>query len=149
LKKVNDLLLQDNPAGMFVTTTIVIGSKQSGEILYANAGHNPPIICSATSQITELPKGQIALGVLDDQVYLDHKLEIDPNSYIILYSDGVTDTASPTGEYYSTQRLIQFISTNRFKRAENLTNALENNLIQFRAGMPSVDDITVLALRRY
>ncbi len=148
LKKVNDLLLQDNPAGMFVTTTIVIGSKQSGTIMYANAGHNPPILCSATSQIKELPKGQIALGVLENQVYEDHNLEIDPQSFIILFSDGVTDTTSPGGENYSTQRLIKLISTNRFKRADGFTYALENDLIQFRAGLPSVDDITVLALRR-
>jgi phosphoserine phosphatase RsbU/P len=146
LKKVNDLLLQDNPTGMFVTTTIIIGSPQSGTIQYANAGHNQPILRTNSNGILELPKGQIALGVLENQEYEDHFIEIEPGSMLILYTDGVTDTISPDGDFYTNGRLIKLISNTKLIRAANMTSALENELIQFRAGLPSVDDITVLAL---
>ena len=58
----------------------------------------------------EFPKGQIALGVLENQEYQDHSIEIEPGSMLILYTDGVTDTVSPDGDYYSTRRLIKLIS---------------------------------------
>ncbi len=149
LKKVNDLLLQDNPTGMFVTSAIIIGSRESGSIRYANAGHNPPLICRPDHLIEELPKGQVALGVLDGQDYTDHIFDVDLNSFIILYTDGVTDTSAPDGRYYSLERLKKLIGGTHFKQAKNLTSALENDLIQFKSGFPSVDDITVLALRRF
>jgi GAF domain-containing protein len=148
LKKVNDLLLQDNPSGMFVTVAIVLGDQQTGIIQYANAGHNPPLIRTPLGTIIELPRGQIALGVMDNQEYADHSIVIERGSFLTLYTDGVTDTVSPGGDNYSQKRLIRLITNIKMNKASVLTSALENDLIQFRAGLPSVDDITVLSLHR-
>jgi phosphoserine phosphatase RsbU/P len=148
LKKVNDLLLQDNPSGMFVTVIIILGNTQSGVIQYANAGHNPPILRTPIGTIIELPRGQIALGVMENQEYTDHSIAIERNSFLTLYTDGVTDTVSPGGDNYSQKRLIRLITNIKMNKASVLTSALENDLIQFRAGLPSVDDITVLSLHR-
>lgn len=148
LKKVNDLLLQDNPSGMFVTVAIVLGNHQTGTIQYANAGHNPPLLRTPHGTIIELPRGQVALGVMENQEYADHSIEIERNSFFTLYTDGVTDTVSPNGESYSQKRLVRLITNIKMNKASILTAAIENDLIQFRAGLPSVDDITVLSLHR-
>ena len=148
LKKVNDLLLQDNPTGMFVTTTIIIGSANSGEIQYANAGHNRPILCSAGYNTEELPQGQIALGVLENQVYQDHLLAVAPDSLLVLYTDGVPDTTSPAGESYSIQRLVDLVNQRKYRSARDFTTTVENDLVQFRAGQACVDDVTMLVLQR-
>ncbi|NMB55572.1 MAG: GAF domain-containing protein [Leptolinea sp.] len=147
-KKVNDLLLQDNPTGMFVTSTIIIGNRHSGTVQYANAGHNPPVFCGRNLDIRELPKGQTALGVIEGQNYQNHNVDIQPDSFLILYTDGVTDTLSPSGEVYSLKGLSRLISSTRLNRAANLASALENDLMQFRAGLTCVDDITALILHR-
>lgn len=148
LTKVNDLLLQDNPAGMFVTAVVILGDSSTGLIQYANAGHNPPIIFDESQQVVELPRGQIALGVVVNQAYQNHSLEIQPNSYLILYTDGVTDTLSPSGADYSLNGLKHLISANIFKKANHFTGELEKDLTQFRAGLSCVDDVTVLTLHR-
>lgn len=148
LKKVNDLLIQDNPSGMFVTVTIILGDQQLGTIQYANAGHNPPILRTPIGTIIELPRGQIALGVMENQDYADHSITIERGSFLTLFTDGVTDTLSPGGDNYSQKRLIRLITNTKMNKASVLTTALENDLIQFRAGLPSVDDITVLSLHR-
>lgn len=148
LSRVNDLLLQDNPAGMFVTATVVLGNCSTGVITYANAGHNPPILFENSSEAMELPRGQIALGVLENQSFQDHTIEIQPNSYLILYTDGVTDTLSPSGAEYSLKGLKHLIASGNFRKASHFTGALERDLTQFRAGLSCVDDLTVLALHR-
>jgi sigma-B regulation protein RsbU (phosphoserine phosphatase) len=148
LKKVNDLLLQDNPAGMFVTTTIIIGTANSGEIHYANAGHNRPFFRTKDMRVEELPKGQIALGVLENQTYQDHTLTIPSNSFLVLYTDGVTDTVSPSEESYSIERLINLSKQRKYQNARDFTITVENDLVQFRAGQACVDDVTMLALHR-
>lgn len=148
LKKVNDLLLQDNPTGMFVTSAIIIGSANSGEIQYANAGHNRPVFRTAENLVEELPQGQIALGVLENQVYQDHLMTITSDSLMVLYTDGVTDTVSPAEESYSIQRLVNLVGQRKYRNARDFTTTVENDLVQFRAGQASVDDITMLALHR-
>ncbi|GAP20805.1 GAF domain-containing protein [Leptolinea tardivitalis] len=148
LKKVNDLLLQDNPTGMFVTSTIIIGSQQSGTIRYANAGHNPPLLKLRSNQVVELPKGQIALGVLENQEYRDHSIEIEPGAALVMFTDGVTDTLSPDGISYSSKRLMKILASTRITRSSTFSQALENDLFQFRDGTPNADDVTVLVLHR-
>jgi serine phosphatase RsbU (regulator of sigma subunit) len=148
LKKVNDLLLQDNPTGMFVTVTIIIGSANSGEIQYANAGHNRPILRSSGYNIEELPQGQIALGVLENQTYQDHHIAITPDSLLVLYTDGVTDTTSPIGESFSIQRLVNLVGQKKYRSAREFTTTVENDLVQFRAGQACTDDVTMLVLQR-
>lgn len=148
LKKVNNLLLQDNPSGMFVTTAIIKGSRQSGILQYANAGHNQPLVFGRNTTPRELQKGEIALGILENQDYPDHAIEIQPDSFITLYTDGVTDTISPSGETYALKGLTRLILKTRLNKAANLAASLENDLMQFRAGLSCVDDITVLILHR-
>ncbi len=148
LTKVNDLLLQDNPTGMFVTAVVIMGDSSTGLIQYANAGHNPPVLFGDSTQLVELPRGQIALGVLGDQVFQNHSIEIQPNSFLILYTDGVTDTLSPSGADFSLNGLKHLITLNNFKKANHFTGELERELTKFRAGLSCVDDVTVLALHR-
>ncbi len=148
LRKVNNLLLQDNPSGMFVTLVILIANAKTGEIQYANAGHIPPIMRTPDGTIIELPRGQMALGVMENQEYIDHSICIDRNAFLTMFTDGVTDTLSPNGENYEQRRLIRLLTNTRLNKANALISAIENDLIQFRAGSPSSDDITVLSLHR-
>jgi len=148
LKKINNLLLQDNPSGMFVTLVILIANTKTGAIQYANAGHIPPILRTPEGTIIELPRGQMALGVMENQEYTDHLITMERNTFLTLFTDGVTDTLSPNGENYDQKRLIRLLSNTRLNKANALISAIENDLIQFRDGLPSPDDITVLTLHR-
>ena len=65
LEEVNDLLYKDNPSLMFVTVLYAIYDPATGQITYANGGHNPPLIVHPDGSSTVLPStGGIALGVM-------------------------------------------------------------------------------------
>jgi sigma-B regulation protein RsbU (phosphoserine phosphatase) len=98
--------------------------------------------------VVELPKGQTALGVLENQEYRDHSIEIEPGAALVMFTDGVTDTLSPDGISYSSKRLMKILASTRITRSSTFSQALENDLFQFRDGTPNADDVTVLVLHR-
>jgi phosphoserine phosphatase RsbU/P len=67
---------------------------------------------------------------------------------MILYTDGVTDLMSPEGEFFGEDRLRQLIQAHGKDTIQNILEALDDAMIEFRRGTPPADDITLLAVRR-
>jgi GAF domain-containing protein len=149
LRHVNELLYRDTPDGMFVTAAMVLLDADSGLLTYANAGHCLPLHYHAVPQkITALPKGGIALGVLDDVHYQEYQIQIDPKDSIILYTDGVTECFSPDGDTFGEKRLYQAILKQKKKSICDMLESIETNLVAFRQTEPISDDITIIAAQR-
>ncbi len=149
LEKVNNLLMPDSHEGMFVTVFYAILSKRSNKIIYANAGHNLPIIARKKSgEIELLRKGGISLGVLDDSTFQDYETNINPGDILLLYTDGVTEAFAKNGETYNQERLFEFIKRNTHLSARDLLDEMEKELKEFSADMPPSDDVTLVCLKR-
>lgn len=149
LQEVNRLLLNDSSESMFVTVVYAVLDLTSGELVYANAGHNLPLIYRVkTGAVEQLPKGGTALGILDQLNLTDHILSIEPGDALVLYTDGVTDIQSPSGAFFGDQRLINLLQESGKDTIQNILEQLDDVMIEFRRGVPPSDDITLLALRR-
>jgi len=149
LERVNNLLLKDSQNGMFVTAIYAIVNLESGGIIYANAGHNRPLLIHhQQGSVETLPKGGMALAVLEDQQYQDERVRLQPDDCIFLYTDGVTDNFSPNGEAFGEDRLIQVLNSLNRKDARSMLEQLDQSLAAFRQGSPLSDDITLLTLHR-
>ncbi len=83
--------------------------------------------------------GEETPEIINSKVDLDHTIEIDPDSILILYTDGVTDTVSPGGENYSLKRLTHLISNSRYENQKILRAPLKmilfNSGLEYRAWM--------------
>ena len=91
---------------MFVTVVYAVLKPATGELVYANAGHNRPLMYQASSgEVVTLPKGGMALAVLEDIPLEDHHLTLEPGDSLILYTDGATESFSPAGEAFGETRL--------------------------------------------
>jgi serine phosphatase RsbU (regulator of sigma subunit) len=149
LKAVNLLLFTESPESMFITVIYAILSKSSGQLIYANAGHNLPLIHRSENGVVEqLPKGGIALGVLPDIDLRNHTIAIRSGDTLVLFTDGACDTLSPEGEDFGEPRLRDLMSGNCCNSAGELLERLDEALDEFRQDMPRVDDVTLIALRR-
>lgn len=149
LDEANRLLVNDSTDSMFITVVYAILSLDTGELHYANAGHNRPLLYhSKTGKLEQLPKGGIALGILDELGLEEHHLVIQPGDSLVLYTDGVTDLLSPHGEFFGEQRLHDVIREHGKERIQDMLEYLDDAMIEFRRGTPPVDDITLLAVRR-
>lgn len=149
LDRVNNLLLMDSQSGMFVTAVYATLDSARGVLTCANAGHNRALLWrSANGELEQLPKGEIALGVLENVHYSDQELEIHPGDCLVFFTDGVTECFSPSGETYGEERLRDIIRANAAQGVHPLLQAIERSVIEFRGAEAISDDVTLLAIQR-
>ncbi len=149
LKEVNDLLCDDNEAFMFVTLLYAVYDPNSGELSYANGGHNSPVIVHADGSSTILPMtGGIALGVMPGCDFDQKSITLLPGDTLVLYTDGVTEAMNETGEEYGMERLCEVLAVAPSRDAEEVSRAIFESIRQFAGDAPQSDDITCLTLHR-
>lgn len=151
LAEANRILNRDIPFGMFVTCLLVVLDPQTGEITYANAGHNLPYLHSQQGVI-ELRARGAALGIFPDSEYEEHTARIQPGSTLLMYSDGLTEAHDPQGEmfdYPRLQRLLAESSAGQPLQADELLPFLMSKLQEFTGPeWVQEDDVTLVAVER-
>lgn len=148
LAKVNQQLLRDTQNGMFVTAAYIILNMDTGDFVYANAGHNFPLLYQPDcDQIIRLPKGNLALGVMENIVYKDHYFFTQPGDTLFLYTDGITENFSPDGEDYGEDRFHKLIRQYNCETLVDFIEIIKKEVAAFHGDAPPSDDITLLAIQ--
>jgi phosphoserine phosphatase RsbU/P len=148
LSYVNNLLCNESVSCMFVTVFYAILNTRTGEIEYANAGHNPPYILNSKGQYRAVESlGDIILGVYDDIAFKTGSIALKPQEGILLYTDGVTEAFNTRGEEYTDDRLRNLLSTFENNDVEKVINAIVEDVKLFSHRAPQSDDITMLFLK--
>ena len=148
LSKVNDDLAAENESCMFVTLFLAIIDIETGDVQYANAGHNPPVFmpCGGTPEWIP-PLGEPVAGVMDGMQYTTKSMKMGPGDIIFIYSDGVTEAMNPDNELYSDDRLMRFMTEAKEPFAPKLVKSLDASIKAFTHGAEQSDDITMLAMQ--
>lgn len=148
LDRVNRLLMSDSVNSMFVTAVYAILELDTGRLVYANAGHNRPLLLRADGgAVEQFPKGGIALGILDRARLEEHEIHLNPGDTLLLYTDGVTESFSPEGDAFGENRLIESLQDANGKNIHELLQAIDAALEEFQQGELASDDLTILAIR--
>ncbi len=143
LEKTNNYLCENNEMMMFVTVWLGIVHLPSGSIIYANAGHNYPLVQSGISPSTRLKeRSGPPLGAKYGISYKEYNLILPQESRLLLYTDGITEAENSHHEFYGAERLFH-----RFERA-HIPDDILFSVLEFSEGTPQTDDITVLWLER-
>ncbi|MFM7084675.1 MAG: PP2C family protein-serine/threonine phosphatase [Hyphomicrobium sp.] len=149
ISRLNQILIKNNPIDIFITTLLGIYDTQTGEINFANGGHLLPKIIRTNARVETMPScGGIALGILDDQKYLNSKACLQPGDTLFLYTDGVTEAFNPEGEQFGDNRLDVALSEHNFVSAECMAAHILNKVTEFAHELEQADDTTTLVLRR-
>lgn len=146
--RLNDLLLPDTRQGMFVTAVYGILDPNTGVFTYANSGHNPPLWIRRDGNIERLTRTGIALGVLDGTTRTERSIELQSGECLLLYTDGLTEAFSPTGEIFGEERLQDTIRKADCRSASHLLRAIDKALAEFVETEALADDLTMLIVRR-
>ncbi len=147
LTEVNELLEQDNEAAMFVTMFYAVFDPATGELAYANGGHNPPIIVHPDGRSTVLPQTDgIALGIMPDFEFAQNEITLSPGDILVLYTDGVTEAMNNRGEEFEMDRLRAVFDGAQWGDARRANQAVFDAVHAFAGETPQFDDITCLTL---
>ena len=148
LQEVNAQLSSDNSSSMFVTLFCGILNTGSGEIWYANGGHNPPVLLRNTEKSSFLPGTDgILLGAMEDCTFAMKRLVLAPGESLLLYSDGVTEAMDEQENLYSDERLLEFLDDLGNRPPRETVEAVMGSVLSFAGKAPQADDITLMMIR--
>jgi len=150
LNRVNDLLIPDTKHGMFVTVTYFLLNLSTGVVRYANAGHNPPVwIKKAKEGFERLTRTGIALGIFENAEIGEQMLLLEKGDRIIFYTDGITESFSPTDEMYGENKFIELLMDMQNENLDNILERILSSVTDFIGGTNYSDDITLVGVIRY
>jgi serine phosphatase RsbU (regulator of sigma subunit)/anti-sigma regulatory factor (Ser/Thr protein kinase) len=146
LERANELLVPDIPHNMFVTCLYILLDAESGEFIFANAGHNLPIKCGG-GQAQELNARGMPLGLIPGMKYEEQKGSLDPGESVMLYSDGLVEAHNSMGEMFESPRLVALLKIYSGGAAQ--IQASLNELAVFTGpDWEQEDDVTLVTLER-
>ena len=121
----------------------------SGNLRFVNAGHNPPVLCSAASGAIEfLEAGTTILGAFELVPFLEVGIREGLRDFTIhLYTDGLTEAMNPEEEEFGEQRFNEFIEKNRDQDPAQFHREFRLAMDKFSKKVPFHDDLTLLSLR--
>jgi serine phosphatase RsbU (regulator of sigma subunit) len=151
LRAVNERILADTQAELFVTVFYGILDPSTSSLTYCNAGHLPPYLLSADAggEIQALPGRGMALGIIEATSWGHTTIEVTAGSLVLFYTDGVMDAMNPQKERFGSERMLEIIRTSQVRSAQGIQDALLSRLQQFIGDEPQFDDITMIAASRH
>jgi sigma-B regulation protein RsbU (phosphoserine phosphatase) len=106
LTKLNGLLVEDFPAGKFVTLVYAVLDPATRVVTFANAGHLHPLLINGDgAQFLDTERG-MPLGLRCGD-YSETTVSLSPGSRLVFYSDGITEAVNGDEQEYGLERLAE------------------------------------------
>jgi sigma-B regulation protein RsbU (phosphoserine phosphatase) len=148
LENTNHELCDNNIMDMFVTAWICVLEISSGELVYINAGHNPPLVMRHGIGFGFLVSPpDLVLAGMDDTRYHSRRMRLRPGDILFLYTDGIVEAANAVDELYGKDRLKAFLDANAGRPLPEMIDTFRDDIEAFAGGAEQSDDITMMALR--
>jgi sigma-B regulation protein RsbU (phosphoserine phosphatase) len=145
---VNNILYENNDAGMFVTAFMGYLDINTGEFTFVNAGHNPPAIRTGGGKYEYLKtRPGLVLAGRKGMSYKQSEITLQKGDELFLYTDGITEAQNNERKLFSDPRLITVINNCLDLPLKELTLSIKHEIDEFAEGAEQADDITMLALR--
>jgi sigma-B regulation protein RsbU (phosphoserine phosphatase) len=150
LGRVNRLLNKTFPESHFVSLFYAeLTDDKKGLVLYANCGHNNPILYRAADGKTEFLEatGQM-LGPFPDEVFRVENFLMSKGDILLLYTDGISEATNEQGEEYGEDRIVQCIRRHAARTPKDITQHLLEDVQAFNSLGTRSDDKTIVTIKR-
>jgi sigma-B regulation protein RsbU (phosphoserine phosphatase) len=157
IRCLNDNFFEDGRRVRFATAFLASFYSESGELLFTNAGHMPPLWYRTSTrewsllyESTPLSKEiiDLPLGLIAGTSYSQTAVQLEPGDLLILYTDGVSESYDESGAQLGLERLLSIARKLPTESATAAGKALLAAVAQFRGTAPAADDETVVVLQR-
>jgi sigma-B regulation protein RsbU (phosphoserine phosphatase) len=145
ITRVNLALYRRGIESRFVTLMYGV-LEPGGRMVYCNAGHNPPLVIGA-SGVRRLERGGPIVGLFEAASYEEETIQLTPGDWLVVFSDGISEAMTPTGDEYGEERIIACVQRNAALDPPRLLEALFSDVREFAKGAAQSDDITGMVLR--
>jgi len=157
IRQLNLSFFKGTQDSKFATAFLSSFYRESGELLFTNAGHPPPLWYRAATkewsllldstpyskEIADLP-----LGLIEGTSYNQTAVQLEVGDLLLLYTDGISESWDASGEQLGLERLLSIARGLPVGSAAAAGQGLLSAIERFRGSAPSADDETVMALER-
>jgi sigma-B regulation protein RsbU (phosphoserine phosphatase) len=147
MSKVNYLLWESIERNQFVTAFYGLLDATNRTLVYANAGHNPPLLLDVDGTARFLEQGGLPLGMFRDTRYYEYYLTFEPGQVLLLYTDGVTEAFNPQEEEFGRDRLLESVRAARTLSAREMIVAVQHDVLEWTEGRGAHDDVTFFVVK--
>ncbi|OGW38929.1 MAG: serine/threonine protein phosphatase [Nitrospirae bacterium RBG_13_39_12] len=145
LTKVNEELCIGNESSMFVTIFCGILNTKTGEVLYTNAGHNPPLILQKDNNVIWLEgERNIFIGAMKQVNYKTDRIVLHTGDALFMYTDGVTEAMNEREEQFTSERLKKEVTDLYGRYIKEIVAGIMEKVVSFAHGAQQSDDITMM-----
>jgi len=149
VQRLNKAVASNCPDNRFITFFICVLDPATGEVVYTNAGHNPPLVVRKNGEVERLTAGGIILGIMPKFVYQEGRSHLDPGDSLVLFSDGVTEAARPdVDEEFGEDRLAEILAHPKSINSSDMIQEILKSVNDFTQDAPPADDITIVLARQ-
>lgn len=135
------------PDNRFITLFLCALDPATGELAWANAGHNAAIVARAAGGVEFLRATGLPLGIFTTTTYEEERTRLGPGDLIAIYSDGISEAATPADEEFGMKRLAALLAAGRDRPAAAIVEAVNAAVAAWTGGAPAADDITIVVAR--
>jgi len=148
LERLNVQVCRQSPGNRFITIFYGVLDLATGELIYVNAGHTPPMLLRSSGDIEKLQSGGVALGMFDGSRFEAGRVALLPDDLLAIYSDGITEAEDPKGQPFDEPGLEKVLVAERRNNVAAASAAVVRAVERHRADIRLADDLTLLLLRR-
>jgi len=157
IRQLNDTFLRGAKKTRFATAFLASFYSGSGELLFTNAGHVPPLWYRASTrewsllyESTPLSKeiADLPLGLIAGTSYSQTAVQLEPGDLLLLYTDGISESHDESGTQLGLARLLSIARNLPAESPMAAGQGLLAAVARFRGAVPASDDATVVALQR-
>jgi serine phosphatase RsbU (regulator of sigma subunit)/pSer/pThr/pTyr-binding forkhead associated (FHA) protein len=148
MSRLDRVVAANFPRNRFVSLFFGLLDPASGDLVYCNAGHNPPFLVRADASIERLPSCGTILGIFPEIGYEVKSCRLEKGDVLTLFSDGVTEENNPGGEEFGEERLARLLVEKGRGAAASLVEGIRQAVLAWAAGAAAADDVTVVVARR-
>jgi sigma-B regulation protein RsbU (phosphoserine phosphatase) len=145
LECVNRHFFDSTTAERFATLFFGIYDDRTGVLRYVNCGHVPPMMMRASGELETLAPTATMLGAFRIWHCTEQQICLRLGDTLLIYSDGVTEAESQSGEDFGEERLVRCLRENRGPSAQSIVQNIVESVGEFSHGS-RFDDVTVVAI---
>jgi phosphoserine phosphatase RsbU/P len=151
MQRLNQLVHESSAAHRYATFFFAVYDPTVRELVYVNAGHNPPFLLrnnpGGPAGCERLKAGGSVIGLLPHATYEEASLTLHPGDLLVLYTDGFSEAMTNDDEEWGEERMLAAVEAVRSKAAGEVISGLFAAADRFTQGAAQQDDMTLLALK--
>jgi sigma-B regulation protein RsbU (phosphoserine phosphatase) len=134
-------------SNMFASVFFALLNPENGELVYINAGHEPPVILNSNGIYKQLEPTGPVIGMFNEAKHKVQSVQLDPGDLLFAYTDGVTEAKNLSNEFFTEERLYSLLDKTHGP-ADVLVDKILAEVGDFTGKANQFDDITVVAIQR-